>query len=359
MVGSRTDAMRAISARHGISSIVFAGSLFAAGAAAQEASTADLTPRVPAVANFPVPEALTPAVDFWRELFLRHGSDRVVLHDREHLETIWQVLELPRDIRTGLVDERIASKRTHEAVEALRERLRRLESDRTPIDEIDATLLSSVNADVLPGAWERIRAQRGVADQFRAGMSRCKQWLKEIRHILRQEGVPEEIAALPFVESMFNPKARSSVGAVGVWQLMPATARGLGLKISRRSGDERSNVLKATRAAARMLRQNYRMLGSWPLAITAYNHGPNGVRRAVNLVGSNDLAFLIDNYQRSTWGFASKNFYAEFLAAMAVVANGATPAISSSTVVAVPATLSSTPAPSAAPQNAPSAVEPL
>ena len=68
-----------------------------------------------------------------------------------------------------------------------------------------------------------------------------------------------------------------------------------------------------------MLRANYRMLGTWPLAITAYNHGPNGVRRAVQLVGSTDLVYLIDNYQRSTWGFASKNFYAEFLAALAIV----------------------------------------
>lgn len=99
---------------------------------------------------------------------------------------------------------------------------------------------------------------------------------------------------------------------------MPATARGLGLKVSRQR-DERLDVLKATRAAARMLRQNYRMLGSWPLAITAYNHGPYGVRRAVQAVGSTDLMVLIERYEKSTWGFASKNFYAEFIAALAVV----------------------------------------
>ena len=140
-----------------------------------------------------------------------------------------------------------------------------------------------------------------------------------MQHVLVEEGVPSEIAALPFVESMFNTGARSYAGAAGIWQLMPATARGLGLKVSR-ADDERTDVLKATRAAAKMLRKNYQILGTWPLAITAYNHGPNGMRRAVTLVGSTDLVYLIDNYEKSTWGFASKNFYAEFVAATTVLA---------------------------------------
>jgi membrane-bound lytic murein transglycosylase D len=279
--------------------------------------------------KFPTPDALESAVGFWSDLFLRHASDRVILHDRENMDVVWQVLDLPKDRVTGGVDERAATRLTRDAVDNLRRRLRRLEADPTPADDEDKALLAiaagSPQGDLLTGAWLRIRAQRGVADQFRAGLERCRSWLPEMRQILVEEGVPEEIAVLPFVESMFNPKARSAVGAAGVWQLMPATARGLGLRVSRGT-DDRTNVLKATRAAARMLRQNYQILGSWPLAITAYNHGPNGVKRAVRLVGSTDLTYLIDNYQRSTWGFASKNFYAEFLAVLHVLNKAASDA---------------------------------
>ena len=72
------------------------------------------------------------------------------------------------------------------------------------------------------------------------------------------------------------------------------------------------------------------MLGSWPLAITAYNHGCNGLRRAIALVGSADLPYLIANYQRSTWGFASKNFYAEFLAVLHIVSGQPPPSYQAS-----------------------------
>jgi membrane-bound lytic murein transglycosylase D len=84
--------------------------------------------------------------------------------------------------------------------------------------------------------------------------------------------------------------------------------------------DERLDTEKSTRAAARMLRKNHELLGNWPLAITGYNHGPNGVKRAVTAIGSTDLAYLIEHYEKSTWGFASKNFYAEFIAAVRVFA---------------------------------------
>ena len=66
-----------------------------------------------------------------------------------------------------------------------------------------------------------------------------------------------------------------------------------------RLDDERLDVIKATRAAARILRQNYRMLGSWPLALTAYNYGPYGLKRAVEHAGTHDLIALIDTYDEA------------------------------------------------------------
>jgi membrane-bound lytic murein transglycosylase D len=82
--------------------------------------------------------------------------------------------------------------------------------------------------------------------------------------------------------------------------------------------DERRDPILSTVAAARYLKENYDALGNWPLAITAYNHGHAGMARAVAQVGSTDLVDIIRSYKGRTFGFASRNFYAEFLAALEV-----------------------------------------
>jgi membrane-bound lytic murein transglycosylase D len=282
-------------------------------------------PRLPAdtdrqSTSFPAPPALAPAVAFWREVFVRYDSHQTVLHDREDMSLVWEVINLPVDER-GEVDESAAERLVRQRVEDLRARLRRLAANRTPVSGLDVIILASVGANKperLRGAWSRVRAQRGIADKLHQGLARSKRWFAEIHRILAEEGIPRELVALPFVESAFNPRARSAAGAAGAWQLMPATARWLGLKVDRHQ-DERFDTLKATRAAAKMLRKSYQLLGSWPLALTAYNHGPYGVQRAVRKTGSRDLVYLIEHYRKPTWGFASKNFYAEFLAMLEVI----------------------------------------
>ena len=104
-----------------------------------------------------------------------------------------------------------------------------------------------------------------------------------------------------------------------MWQFMPET----GKKFMRvdTAVDERRDPMASTRAAARLLKENYRLLGNWPLAITAYNHGTEGIFRGIKAVGSDDLVDLIRSYQSPTFGFASKNFYAEFLAVVEIATN--------------------------------------
>ena len=115
------------------------------------------------------------------------------------------------------------------------------------------------------------------------------------------------------MESSFNTAAYSKVGAAGLWQFMRGTGR-LFLKINYLI-DERRDPIAATSAAARLLKQNYDQLQSWPLAVTAYNHGVNGMKRAVEVAGSRDIAVVIARYSSPSFQFASKNFYACFLAA--------------------------------------------
>jgi membrane-bound lytic murein transglycosylase D len=83
--------------------------------------------------------------------------------------------------------------------------------------------------------------------------------------------------------------------------------------------DERLDPMVATRAAARLLRDNYDALGTWPLAITAYNHGRAGMARAKRELGTDDISKIIARYDGRTFGFASRNFYAQFLAARKIV----------------------------------------
>jgi membrane-bound lytic murein transglycosylase D len=136
---------------------------------------------------------------------------------------------------------------------------------------------------------------------------------------LAQHGVPPEIAALPHVESSFNLAAYSKVGAAGLWQFMPGTAK----RFMRVDGlvDERLDPYSATEAAANLMLYNYRLLGTWPLAVTAYNHGPGGLRRAQDELGTSDIAVIVKRYQGATFGFASRNFYVAFLAALEVDRN--------------------------------------
>jgi hypothetical protein len=119
------------------------------------------------------------------------------------------------------------------------------------------------------------------------------------------------------VESTFNPAAYSKAGAAGLWQFIRSTGKQYSL-ISRKRDDRRDPV-RATEAAAHLLRSNYEALGSWPLAIVAYNHGPAGIRAASTLVGSTAIEDIVSRYNGPRFGFASKNFYAEFLAALDVV----------------------------------------
>ena len=168
-------------------------------------------------------------------------------------------------------------------------------------------------------AADRVRVQQGLSDRFLKGFVRSGRWQEHIRDSLRQAGVPEMLAALPHVESSFNPEARSYVGAAGLWQFTAGTGRRF-MRIDS-AVDERRDPYRSSEAAARLLKANYGELDSWPLAITAYNHGTGGMRRAIRAVGTDNIETIVRNYDGPAFGFASRNFYVSFLAAEEVERN--------------------------------------
>ena len=159
----------------------------------------------------------------------------------------------------------------------------------------------------------------GLSDRFLAGLKRSGAWRPHIEKQLAAKGVPAGLVALPHVESSYNPDSNSHVGAAGLWQFMRSTAQQF-MEVDNVI-DERRDPYRSSEAAAQLLAYNYSVLKSWPLAITAYNHGLGGMRRAAKQMGTQDIAVINRRYSAPSFGFASRNFYVSFLAALEVEQN--------------------------------------
>lgn len=166
----------------------------------------------------------------------------------------------------------------------------------------------------------RVRLQMGLRDRMRKALFLSGKYISQMEDIFRKENLPMELTRLPFVESSFNVFAQSKVGASGLWQIMPSVARPKGFIT--RNYDKRNHPIYATKLAANIMKDNYKSLKSWPLAITAYNHGLSGVKRMMLKSESVTIEDMITSKKvTSSWGFASKNFYACFLAVLQVERN--------------------------------------
>jgi membrane-bound lytic murein transglycosylase D len=277
------------------------------------------TPGAAATDLFPRPEALEPNVAFWLRIYSEVPSTRGLIHDTVHLGVVYGEVVFP-DGASARERNRIADaarKPIEKALEALGR------GRRSHLGPTGKAVLASwprgVRSDELRAAASRVRVQTGQADRFREGLIRAGRYRDHIHATLQEAGLPRDLAALPHVESSFNPAARSRAGAAGLWQFTASTARRF-MRVDRVQ-DQRRDPYTSTRAAAQLLAQNLEITGSWPLAITAYNHGAGGVRRAVRITGSTDLAVIVEKYRGRTFGFASRNFYAEFLAAREIEAD--------------------------------------
>lgn len=271
------------------------------------------TPSAWADDRLPRPAGIEPNIGFWLRIYSETDGNSGLLHDSEHLDVVYRVMRFPEGASQRSRDRTIDKQRGR-----VKAALRLLAAGRrSGLTGDQARILSlwpkGVSNSTLQRASRRIRFQLGQADRFRAGIARQGEWRSQIEKVLKDHGVPRNLVALPHVESSYNAQAYSRVGAAGLWQFTRSTGRRY-LRIDS-VVDERLDPEKASVAAARLLRDNYRRLDSWPLAITAYNHGAAGMARAKRTLGTDDIATIVKKYKSRAFGFASRNFYAEFLAA--------------------------------------------
>ncbi len=283
---------------------------------------------------FPCPDELKPRVSFWVDVFTKYGDDTIVLHDSHNPHRVYKIIRTkaqcsrrrePRLIRNAKSKLRkqllqIADKRA-KGVRAFSGEKKHL-----------AELLKDEKPSEIRKAARRIRCQGGVADQFHAALGRHDKYGPMVVKTLKQVGLPTDIQYLPFVESSYRPTAYSRVGAAGMWQIMPRTARILGLKISS-TVDERLDPVLASSAAARYFLKSRKKLGDkarsiksskkhslYPYVITSYNYGAAGMLRAMDKVGV-DYMDVLNKYKARGFRMAVKNFYSSFLAARHVAQN--------------------------------------
>lgn len=284
--------------------------------------------------SFRVPAPMKNTVSLWLRVYTEFSSEQTVFFDKKHPEVIYEVMDF-RDLKRSsrnlmayeIVRERRLKKQMAEYRKAFASLLKK--SKRAKLNP-DSPKLSPLERKILAATtlsehqhplreWNSgFHIQTGQRDSIIKGLLSAETFFPKMEEIFEELDIPKELTRIPLVESSFNLNAHSRAGAQGVWQFMPASGKEY-MKVDPALGiDERISPLKATVAAARLLRRNLVIAGNWPLAITAYNHGYTGIKklnaaqRETALDGR--LFSLCSNNKRRTLGYASSNYYAEFLA---------------------------------------------
>jgi len=289
---------------------IVAAILFCVGLPAVSLAAKDAFPHYPSIRT---------NVDFWEKVYSRYSSKQGILHDNKNLNIIYEVIDLKAYDLPG--SRRVNKARIKRSKDQYVRILHRLARGNKPASKKEKRVAALFGPGANPKGFRKavgnIRCQVGQKDRFRKGLIRSGAYLPTIRDIFRQKGLPRDLSFLPHVESSFNTAAYSKSGAAGIWQFTRSTGKRF-MTIDY-TVDERRDPIISSSAAAELLKKNYKKLGNWPLALTAYNHGVSGMMRAKRRHGNYEAIFK--NHRSRLFRFASRNFYSEFLAAREVAKN--------------------------------------
>jgi membrane-bound lytic murein transglycosylase D len=166
----------------------------------------------------------------------------------------------------------------------------------------------------------RMEAWKAYSSHWKTIAKRSRYVRQPLLETLKKVGAPRELQIIPVVESSYNPYAQSEMGATGLWQLMPMTAKDLRIK-SDHFVDGRREIKASTEGAARFLLKQRKRFGNWPLALAAYHLGPRGVQKRINRrpwkpedgLKKIPLPPITKTYVRNILGLISLNQVGEFL----------------------------------------------
>lgn len=285
--------------------------------------------------TFPCPPEIRRRVDFWIKVFRSWGTDQLIFHDRAHPARAYSVITSEHSCRRARSAPSVEAERdrVEEILRTVAKKLTWAEPSWTAEERAYLALFPDQDPDEIAIAANRVRCQQGNRHRFQQALRRYGRYKNRILEVLREHNLSEDLLYLPFVESAYNPEAYSSAGAAGLWQIMPATARTLGLQLDA-TMDERFDPDRATWAAAKYLRNSTDRLTSLsreidpnvqpkqvnPFVITSYNYGVTGMARAIRSVGP-DYIEVLNKYRSRSFRTAVRNFYASFLAARYVARN--------------------------------------
>lgn len=283
--------------------------------------------------DFNIPGFFKHRVRFWNSIYTQYTTNQVLIHDMNYLNLVYDFVdfsELHASPLNRYVKADIQSRYAQEKVRNLKKAIKYLQNNIHTKNLAAQNILKLLRKNKIPIPRKKqaqrkffrklanhIRVQTGQRDMVFQGILNSLPYLPYIEKLLKNFRLPQELLAIPFLESSFNPKALSKVGASGIWQFMPNIAKAImpmGPTI-----DSRVNPLLASIGAVHLLRQNKTILKRWDLAVTAYNSGTKHLLRARKLfkrkkIKNMTLARVFKYYKHGHLGFASQNFYAEFLA---------------------------------------------
>ena len=280
--------------------------------------------------NFEVPNYFKSNVYFWFSIYTQYSSKQVLIHDKSNLDLIYRVLDFSEIHESDLnifTKFKIQNQLTKESVKKLKQDLKNLSiGKQNESNEYVITILNEHGVAIPKSPIKaktfylnlatNLRTQTGQKNMIYKGVINSEIYLEYLQRIMGHFKIPTELIGIAFLESSFNYKAMSRVGASGIWQFMPYIANLFMPKITNHV-DYRSNPVISSISAFHLLRQNYKILKRWDLAVPAYNSGTKHLikaKRKFKNVKNVDLAYILENYNHPHLGFASQNFYSEFLA---------------------------------------------
>jgi membrane-bound lytic murein transglycosylase D len=278
--------------------------------------------------SFTVTDSLHDRVSFWFDVYTKYDENDRVIHYADRPWIIFKVVNVAEIINGKIPRHRWM--RNEKADKLVSMELRKIKAALASVSRkrnlkklngyeqlvVDALRPLGGKIQLLARrAAHSTRVQTGQKNFFEEGLRISGRYLPEMEQIFAKNKLPIELTRLPLVESSFNKLATSKDGAAGIWQFMGDTGRKFMMITD--NIDERRSPFKASEAAARLLKENHLILHhQWPLALTAYNHGPQGVRAAIKATGTRDLGTIAMKYRTRLFNFASANYYSSFLAAL-------------------------------------------